>query len=46
MTPRKAFYTISEGRHGAGMPAWKGALSAEEAWKLAAYVLSVARQGP
>lgn len=46
MTPRKAFYTISEGMHGKGMPSWKGALSAEQSWELTSYVLSVARQEP
>jgi len=41
---RRAYFAIREGLRGTPMPSWK-ALSEDECWDLAAYVLSVAR-GP
>jgi high-affinity iron transporter len=39
-TPRRVFFAIREGLRGTPMPSW-ASLSDEEAWDLAAYVLSL-----
>jgi mono/diheme cytochrome c family protein len=44
-TPRKVFFTLSEGVQGTAMPSWD-TLSADDRWDLTAYVLSVAEHGP
>ncbi len=39
-TPRRAFFTIREGKRGTPMAAWKG-LSEDDTWDLVAYVFSL-----
>ena len=41
MTPRHAFFVVSEGVRGTPMPSWKW-LGEDDAWDLVAYVLSLA----
>lgn len=45
MTPARAFQRIRHGVPNTPMPAW-AIFTDDETWDLAAYVLSVARQGP
>jgi high-affinity iron transporter len=40
-TPRRVFFAIREGVAGTAMPQWKS-LSEQDAWDMAAYVLSLA----
>lgn len=44
-SPRRVFFSISEGVRGTAMPGWD-VLSDEQRWALTAYVLSVAEKGP
>jgi cytochrome c(L) len=45
-TDQTLFDTISNGRQGTLMPPWKGTLTAEQIWKLIAYIRSIYRGDP